>query len=596
MRGTVKALTGILVLSASGLAGCQEQPPATSDEQRAVPAPVTPTDTAPVEPGPVTTADTALVEPTPVTTADTAPDARSPDETPRDPEPTVPADPPNESADAAESSVAAVTAADEADARDTPADDFRSWPAPAVALLVTGEMMGYFEPCGCSANQLGGMSRRAALHREVTEKGWTVRGLDLGSLSRRSGRQTQLKFETTLSALRALDYSAIGLGPEELRLNPEYLISQHVQDGSNPLRLVSANVVFYESPDLGTPLPWTLIEAGGVRIGVTSVMSDSVRRLAISDKKDNDDGLKDITWKPPGETLPAVLKLMDDEQVAFRVLLSQSSLEESRALASEFPTFDLIVSAQGFGEGEARPEQIGSVRLLQVGEKGRTAGVLGIFPDEPDHRTRFSLVHLTGERFGDDAAMIALMQSYQDRLKDERIVLAEPAIPHSSGARFVGAEKCGECHTTAFAIWKDTPHAHALESLDPAHQRTGHERLHGVNRSYDPECLSCHVTGWQPQEYLRFTSGFLNEEFAATSDEKQLHTLLAGNQCENCHGPGSQHVELVEADNLEQARLSVRVTLEQARDHQCITCHDLDNSPDFDFDSYWKEVEHAGVD
>jgi hypothetical protein len=37
------------------------------------------------------------------------------------------------------------------------------------------------------------------------------------------------------------------------------------------------------------------------------------------------------------------------------------------------------------------------------------------------------------------------------------------------------------------------------------------------------------------------------------------------------------------------------VTKEQARDskvHWCLNCHDLDNSPEFDFDTYWPKIEH----
>src|SRR6516162_6629423 len=46
---------------------------------------------------------------------------------------------------------------------------FDGWTAPAVALLLTGEQHGYVEPCGCSANQLGGYSRRAGLIRQIEE-------------------------------------------------------------------------------------------------------------------------------------------------------------------------------------------------------------------------------------------------------------------------------------------------------------------------------------------------------------------------------------------------------------------------------------------
>ena len=152
------------------------------------------------------------------------------------------------------------------------------------------------------------------------------------------------------------------------------------------------------------------------------------------------------------------------------------------------------------------------------------------------------------------------------------------------------AGKCAECHESAHKKWKLTPHAHALESLNPVHKRKGFERLNGVNRSWDPECLSCHVTGWEPQEYTRFESGFLNEEFAETDREKSLQKLLGGNQCENCHGPGSRHIELVEAGEDDPAK-SVRVSLADSKS-KCEKCHDGDNSPDFKFEDYWEKVKH----
>lgn len=471
-------------------------------------------------------------------------------------------------------------------------DEFADWPQPQLTLLISGEMHGYFEPCGCTANQLGGMARRATLFRQLQDRGWTVRGIDLGSLARRTGRQAQLKFETTLNALRAMNYTAVALGPEELRLDPGYLISQHVLDEDIPLHLLSANLVFYDTPELGTPLPQAVFEANGLKVGVTSVMGDSVRRDVLS----ADNQSSDIRWTPPADALPAVMQSFDEAGVTVRILLSQSSVDESRDLAKQFPEFDLVVTAEGFGEGDSEPERIGSSRLLQVGRKGRTVGVVGLYPDNAESPVRFQLVHLTEDRFADDREMIDLMRDYQDRLHDERIVLAEPPVPHPSGADFVGVDKCSECHSTAWEVWHDSRHAHAFESLDPANQRHGYERLNGISRVFDPECLSCHVTGWNPQEYFRFTGGFLNREYASTDAERTLQDLLSNNQCENCHGPGSRHVELIEAGETDQAREHVRVTLEQARDRMCGTCHDLDNSPNFQFDEYWKQIEHYESD
>jgi len=33
-----------------------------------------------------------------------------------------------------------------------------------------------------------------------------------------------------------------------------------------------------------------------------------------------------------------------------------------------------------------------------------------------------------------------------------------------------------------------------------------------------------------------------------------------------------------------------------AKERVCIRCHDLDNSPKFEFDEYWKKVAHPGRD
>ena len=472
---------------------------------------------------------------------------------------------------------------------------FPSWPTPKLTLVVTGEQLGFFEPCGCTDNQLGGMSRRASLFEKIQSLGWDARGIDVGSLSHRTGTQARLKFETTLEALRELKYVALGLGPEELKLEPGYLLSQHLSDGDEPLKFLGANLTFFGSKDLGTPLASTIFEVNGIKVGVTSVMSDSIRKAVIPDMTPDEAANAEILWTDPAEALTSVLNEFDEAGVTVRILLAQTTLEESKKLAEDFPNLTLIVRANGFGEGSDNAEMVGSVRLIEVGKKGKAAGVIGLYPDDTENPVRFELVPLSGDLFPDSDRMTQLMQSYQDRLKSEAVAKSDGTIPHPSGAIYVGAAKCGECHTKAYEIWKNTPHAHAFESLDPSFKRKGFERLHGVNKSFDPECIACHVTGWDPKEYLRYESGFLNEEFAADDAEKQLQGLLAGNQCENCHGPGNRHVEYIEADDKAAAIKEVKVTLLQV-EQTCNNCHDGDNSPGFNFEKYWEDVKHDGKD
>ena len=233
-----------------------------------------------------------------------------------------------------------------------------------------------------------------------------------------------------------------------------------------------------------------------------------------------------------------------------------------------------------------------------MGHKGKRVGVLGYYPNHPENPFRFELIQLDKERFKNHPAMRQLMKNYQQQLEDEGIAASDELLlnQHPSGQKFVGAEKCSLCHSKAFNQWKGTGHAQAFNTLKegPWHENRAAERVDWIPRQFDPECLSCHVTGWHPQEMLRYGSGYITE--------KQSGHLL-NQQCENCHGPGSLHVEREEAgaamEQLLEARKMVRRTVEEARKTMCVECHDPDNSPKFTperFDEFWEQVKHPGKD
>jgi hypothetical protein len=222
------------------------------------------------------------------------------------------------------------------------------------------------------------------------------------------------------------------------------------------------------------------------------------------------------------------------------------------------------------------------------------AGVVGLYrkPGQP-LQTRYQRITLDST-WPDAPAMLDNMAEYQRVL--EQMVgggdfekLGIKPTPHISG-QFVGSEACGDCHTQAYAKWQATPHQHATTSIAEPTERSS------IKRHFDPECLSCHVTGWEPQQYRPYTSGYLS--LAKTPG-------LVGNGCENCHGPGKTHVD-IEQGNLDvsdaerqRQRGQMRLELEKA-EQKCMDCHDLDNSPDFHhpgaFKRYWEAVAHSGLD
>lgn len=337
----------------------------------------------------------------------------------------------------------------------------------------------------------------------------------------------------------------------------------------------------------GAPVASRLVAVGTHKIGITAILdpelTEPLRASGVLD---------DVTLRPPEDVLPAVLDDLAARGATLLILLSHASLERSTQLARQSPRLDLVVSAGGPEDPlTENPRQVGNVTLVTVGHKGKYAGVVGFYPDRKTDRLRFELVNLDQRRFADTATMNEHMKTYQQTLQQLELAANIPPISIPTRNRtptadrhFVGAARCGECHAKAMQKWKNTPHATAFESL--ARGRQGQEQT-WIPRSFDPECLSCHVTGWHPQDVLPYKTGFVDQ---ASSGH------LLGNQCENCHGAGSRHISLIEEGEIKEALAEVRLTLEEARRTTCVRCHDLDNSPTFHFDSYWPKIAHPGRD
>src|SRR5688572_25145282 len=104
-----------------------------------------------------------------------------------------------------------------------PAPLFENWPKPAVAFVLTGQQLGYIEPCGCTGleNQKGGLARRHTLLKQLAEeRGWPLVPLDVGSQVKRFGKQQEIKFAFTLQGMRTMGYRALTLGEGDLKLSP----------------------------------------------------------------------------------------------------------------------------------------------------------------------------------------------------------------------------------------------------------------------------------------------------------------------------------------------------------------------------------------
>jgi mono/diheme cytochrome c family protein len=509
-------------------------------------------------------------------------------------EPQSPNSPTNAPASETADSQIVLTAAEVAKPADKatdriPAPMLKGWTTPKLAIILSGEQNGYLEPCGCSAMQSGGFARRGDLFAQLKAKKWPLAAFDLGGTLKRSRRHDLLKFEKILEGFNIMQYQAMGLGPAELRLGAEQLLALHQPDKG--LAFVSSNVVFFGAADIGTPLPYKIVNLNGVKVGVTSVLGNFYRDQVIP--RENNDPNQPITVNDPITSTEAALEKMQAEKPAITVLLSYCKVDETKALAKKIPGFDIMITAGGPEEPLETTEYIGKTMLVQLGGKGKHVAILGYYPDDPKQKLKYELVNLDRFRFKNQPRMEQLMAEFQERLTDENLSETEKRVAHESGLEYVGAQKCGECHKKAYVKWSTTKHAQAYESLIKG--RPDYEG-HWVARNHDMECLACHVTGWDPREVIPFDTGFV-------SLQKTPH--LKGQQCENCHGPGSEHTKQEEifkksrkANDPLLIKARQKVHLDEAmvqKETGCYKCHDGDNSPKFKFADYYKQISHKGL-
>jgi hypothetical protein len=118
---------------------------------------------------------------------------------------------------------------------------------------------------------------------------------------------------------------------------------------------------------------------------------------------------------------------------------------------------------------------------------------------------------------------------------------------------YAGWKTCAGCHPTAAVEWQKSRHAQAYQSLTNSKQGDL------------PGCVGCHVTGYNQE------GGYIDYE---------LTPELVGVQCEECHGPGSGHLQSATRNDI---RSSPGVA-------SCRRCHTQGQDPGFD---YREKIRHV---
>jgi hypothetical protein len=525
---------------------------------------------------------------------------------------------------------------------------FADWPKdqkPDAVIVFTGQTFGFLQPCGCSRPQFGGVERRAVFMDALRAKGWPVAGIDLGDLVPEKSairEQGHLKYVAQMNSLREMGYLAVGIGKTEISSDLLALLASYgYQKEQRPFTL-AGNAVglsggkrvpreqwFNPNPGKAGVRPVVdLIEVGkvgAVPVGVAGVVGKS---LALDAKKAKLDETLDFLEVKDTLTAAAGALAQHPLKPQLNVLIYQGTADDAAKVAKDFPQFQVILAQSDTDLPPMVPATAAGTKTLvvQAGHKGQHIGVLGAFKKaDGTFDFKYQLVPM-GEEYvtpgkDEDARkankVLPILDEYAKAVKAANMLTSYPRVQHPAQIQakglnpplklsYVGSEACKMCHAPDFAIWNKTPHGHAMDALEKSATRP-------TLRQYDPECVKCHTVGFEHQ------TGYVDEK-------KTAHLKHVG--CENCHGPGSAHVDNPRNKDLHeylspwkqrQAGVSMlpdlkfmekmaatppaergKVAIAPAQqllitrvEGMCMKCHDGENDPHFDLYKYWPKVVHG---
>lgn len=406
-----------------------------------------------------------------------------------------------------------------------------------ISLIASGDTAGWIVPCGCTSNQSGGLLRRGTFVAGENKTSNVVL-VDVGGASGGTSPYDQTKFEAIIQGEIQMGIAAHNLGKSEIQFGIDYL--QALQKKLQ-IPFISANI----RDENGQFIVETsrLIEKSRKRLLIVGVISPqyAASGLRISSPRD------------------AVLAVADQNSNDYDwlIVLAYMPEEELRRFASDLPEADVILG--GPTNQSIAPTSIGPTTLAAATNKGKFLVHLQA-PIEKDQIRWMGRVVEVNEDYSDDTAQKQNLNEFYSKLEKHDFTATQtgfaPPLPVNPppGYQISGTESCLKCHQNDGKHWEHSSHAHAWKTLTAS------------GAHVDSDCQRCHTTGFG------LPSGFV-------SANQSLNRVNVG--CENCHGPSAAHVQ------------NPKIKTPFSAKDQCIECHDRENSPEFNYEEYWKQMIHG---
>jgi hypothetical protein len=485
---------------------------------------------------------------------------------------------------------------------------------PTVRLYFLSDLAGALEPCGCTKDQLGGLDKFGAWAR--TGGGLSDAG-HLASLVASAGPlffmdqklaadhadQDRAKADTIARVLHRLDFAAFAPGANEWATGRAGLVALANTAGAAIVG-GGANQPFVSD---------VVRDVGGLKIGFVGV--------AVPDPGAPDAG----AGETPEETVRRGVDDARRQGANVLVALVAAGRGQAKRIADAVPELTAVVVGSSKADGDANTtapqgERVGDVLVAQGANHLQSVAVLDLYvrdavgpgllrfadgtglelserredlarriddlhqriaawsrdksanPADVDSRRR-DLAALEAQRdgldrrpapttgsffrysveeiresLGKDPVIASDMASYYKGVDEHnRTAFADrmppPRAPDQPG--YVGIDVCTTCHAAARLVWNGTSHAHAYATLASQF------------KEFNLDCVGCHVTGYE------------KPGGSSVAHVDKLQNV----QCEDCHGPGSKHVQNPTAPTRIVAAPAGSV---------CISCHHPPHVEGFD--------------
>jgi hypothetical protein len=404
-------------------------------------------------------------------------------------------------------------------------------------VFLTGNELGELKPCGCSGGQLGGLDRRPAILNTVPEQKRLI--IDTGSFVKSDGEQDLIKYHIIVEALQLLDYDLVSLSEKDIEIGRNVGMLDNIESAFD---IISSR----GTSDVNIPAKFTKefsLKGRTVLLTVAALDPEST----------------------PVEQIGELFALPSDVPTLNILILNQNNPGIIESIAEAAPFVDCIVCPSESDEPDVISGPDRRPVAFSVGRFGRyVCGLKVAAPSRLGQPLKLAFKAIPVEEGLTKAELLVrLYEDYQQIVKDRDLLEKHPRFALPNGLEYTGSKSCKPCHDYEYERWSSEPHAKAFSTLEE------------VGSQFDPECVVCHVIG------MDYESGFI-------SQQKTGHLINVG--CENCHGPGSQHI------------LTAGATKSTEPKSTCIDCHTPEHSGEYAGNEavfmekikHWKEPNAAG--